>query len=1039
MRTRILIVGLIAFAAGWWRPVDSVGSRVHAQATPPAIDKQAEEFFEREVRPIFVEHCQSCHGAKKQEMSLRLDSAEGLRQGSDSGAVVVAGDPINSLLIEAVRYGSDTKMPPKGKLPDKAIASLEKWVKQGAVWPKEDFAPAKTRSGVSVEAAKDHWAFQPIRSPTIPEVKTKERVATSIDSFILARLEAAGLSLSPVAERRTLIRRATFDLHGLPPTPEEVAAFEGDSSPDAFRIVIDRLLGSPRYGERWGRHWLDVARYSDTKGYVRLNENPRYPCSWTYRDYVIRAFNDDLPFDKFVLEQLAADLLVQREAASGRDKGTRGQGDKGKDEADARSLIPLSPDSLVSLSSTESSTNLAALGFLTLGQRFLNSTPDIIDDRIDVVTRGLLGLTVSCARCHDHKFDPVPTRDYYGLYGVFANSVEPRVPPLILPAAQHAQFEPYLKELQSRSNQLDEYLRAQHAALTAAVRARAGDYLLAGQHDPVQANFLAVMFLIDASKDLNPVMTQRWARHLEQSRKRHDSVLAPWHELARLAKQLESVRREGEAPAEPSARAASPNGAARQEPRPPKALATLKEFASRASELLAPWRTPANDAPRLNQVVVESLSKSPPQSLADAAQIYGRLLQEADQRWQRTLKEAPAATKLDEPEWEELRQLLMGMDSPLTLTMDDVEEFLFVDATTQKQLHEQQRLVTDWVGSPGAAPHAMALEDERSPTDSHIFIRGNASNPGELAPRQFLAALTRGDRQPFQHGSGRLELARAIASADNPLTARVLVNRVWMNHFGTGMVRTPSDFGLRGERPTHPELLDHLASQFIANGWSLKQLHRQIMLSSTYQQQSANLAVDRQSLAAARNTDPENALLWSMNRRRLDWESLRDALLAVSGQLDPKMSGPSVDLFAPPFSSRRSVYGFIDRQNLPSELRTFDFAPPDASSPQRHQTTVPQQALFLMNSPFLRQQVQHLGARPEVTRPASTGERIDAVHRLLFGRPATADEMSLGEKYLSSATTATTERVPEGQPQFLSPWEEYLQALLLSNEFVFVD
>ena len=1013
MRTRILIVGLIAFAAGWWRPVDSVGSRVHAQATPPAIDKQAEEFFEREVRPIFVEHCQSCHGAKKQEMSLRLDSAEGLRQGSDSGAVVVAGDPINSLLIEAVRYGGDTKMPPKGKLSEKAIASLEKWVKQGAVWPKEDFAPAKTRSGVSVEAAKDHWAFQPIRSPTIPEVKTKERVATSIDSFILARLEAAGLSLSPVADRHTLIRRATFDLHGLPPTPEEVAAFEGDSSPDAFRIVIDRLLGSPRYGERWGRHWLDVARYSDTKGYVRLNENPRYPCSWTYRDYVIRAFNDDLPFDKFVLEQLAADLVGQATAESGRDKGTRGQGDGGKEETDTRTLIPLSPVPLVPLSSTESSTNLAALGFLTLGQRFLNSPPDIIDDRIDVVTRGLLGLTVSCARCHDHKFDPVPTRDYYGLYGVFANSVEPRVPPLILPAAKHAQFEPYLKELQSRSNQLDEYLLAQHAALTAAVRARAGDYLLAGQHDPVQANFLAVMFLIDASKDLNPVMTQRWARHLEQSRKRHDSVLAPWHELAAAWK--------------PEAQAKK-DGATRKDTDP--------SLARQASiDRVARWRSRNRGDLRLNQVVVESLSKSPPQSLADAAQIYGRLLQEADQRWQRTLKEAPAATKLDDPEWEELRQLLMGMDSPLTLTIDDVEEFLFVDATTQQQLHEQQRLVTDWVGSPGAAPHAMALEDERSPTDSHIFIRGNASNPGELAPRQFLAALTRGDRQPFQHGSGRLELARAIASADNPLTARVLVNRVWMNHFGTGMVRTPSDFGLRGERPTHPELLDHLASQFIANGWSLKQLHRQIMLSSTYQQQSANLAVDRQSLAAARNTDPENALLWSMNRRRLDWESLRDALLAVSGQLDPKMSGPSVDLFAPPFSSRRSVYGFIDRQNLPSELRTFDFAPPDASSPQRHQTTVPQQALFLMNSPFLRQQVQHLGARPEVTRPASTGERIDAVHRLLFGRPAQPDEIALGEKYLSAATANSQ---PD-EKQFLTPWEEYLQALLLSNEFAFVD
>ncbi len=1032
MRTRIIIVGLLAFAGSLW-PANLIATRVHAQATPPPIDKQAEEFFEREVRPILVEHCQSCHGARKQELGLRLDSAEGLRKGSESGPVVTAGDIEQSRLITAVRYGDDTKMPPKGKLPAKAIASLEKWVKQGAVWPKEDSVPAKARAGVSVEAAKDHWAFQPIRSPAIPIVKANELVTTSIDSFILARLEAAGLPLSPEADRRTLIRRATFDLHGLPPTPEEVTAFERDVSPDAFKSVIERLLGSPRYGERWGRHWLDVARYSDTKGYVRLNENPRYPSSWTYRDYVIRAMNDDLPFDTFIVEQLAADLVKRDKGTRGSgDKETRGQGDKGKEEADARTLVPRSPDPLVPLSPAETSSapsaQLAALGFLTLGQRFLNSPPDIIDDRIDVVTRGLLGLTVSCARCHDHKFDPVPTRDYYGLYGVFANSVEPRVPPLIVPAAQHAQFEAYLKELQSRSNQLDEYLRTQHAALTAAVRTRAGDYLLAGQHDPVQANFLAVMFLIDSKKDLNPVMTQRWARHLEQSRKGHDPVLAPWHALARLASA--SVRHQPDGAAKPAGETSSA---------PSDKTATPAEFATRASELIAQWPAPADGAPRLNRVVVEALFKPPPPSLAEAAQTYGRLLREAEQRWQRLLKESPAATKLDDPEWEELRQLLMGADSPLTLTIDDVEEFLFVDATTQQQLHAKQRLVTDWIGSPGAAPHAMALEDAKQPADTRVFIRGNASNPGEIAPRQFLAALTRGERQPFQHGSGRLELARAIASADNPLTARVLVNRVWMNHFGTGLVRTPSDFGLRGERPTHPELLDHLASLFTVNGWSLKTLHRQIMLSSTYRQQSASQSANQHVLAAARAKDPENTLLWSMNRRRLDWESLRDALLVVSGRLDLTMGGSSVDLFAPPFSSRRSVYGFIDRQSLPSALRTFDFAPPDASSPQRHQTTVPQQALFLMNSPFLRQQVQQLGARPDVTRLATTAEKINAAHRLLFGRPATADEIDLGEKYLSSATTATAEPVPEGQPQFLSPWEEYLQALLLSNEFVFVD
>ena len=970
LNRRKLITGILLWVSCW-----GYCRLGYAQSSASPIDPAEVEFFEREIRPILVDHCQSCHGAKKQEMSLRLDSAQGLLLGGDNGPVIVVGEPDESLLIEAIRYSGDTKMPPSGKLPAGAIASLERWVKQGAVWPKEAAPPATAASAITAEAAKNHWAFQPIRSPAVPTVRAPERVARPIDTFILARLEAAQLTLSPPADRHTLIRRATYDLHGLPPTSDEVSAFENDSAPDAFGRVIDRLLSSPRYGERWGRHWLDVARYSDTKGYVRLNENPRYPSSWTYRDYVISALNDDLPYDQFVREQLAADLLLANDAQNRR--------------------------------------SLAALGYLTLGQRFLNSTPDIIDDRIDVVSRGLLGMTVSCARCHDHKFDPIPTRDYYGLYGVFANSVEPRLPPLILPASQQSQYASYLTELQSRSDQLEEYLRTQQAALTTSMRSRAGEYLLAGQHDPVQANFLAVMFLIDASKDLNPVMTQRWARHLEQSRKGHDPVLAPWHELARFAK-----HQAGLAVANPSDLAAS-----------------SAEFAAHVSQLVVEWRLPEKETPRINRVVVEALLNSPPRNLAEASQLYGTLLHEAGQRWQDALQATPAATQLVDPEWEELRQLLMGADSPFNLTIADVDEFLFVDATTQQQLHAKQRLVTDWIGSAGAAPHAMALEDAPSPTDAHVFIRGNASNPGEVAPRQFLSALSPADPQPFSHGSGRLDLALAITHPQNPLTARVIVNRVWMHHFGAGLVRTPSDFGLRGERPTHPELLDHLASQFIAQGWSLKSLHREIMLSSTYQQQS--VMGQPSPHAAARLADPENLLLWSMNRRRLDWESLRDAMLAASGQLDLSMGGPSVDLFQPAYSSRRSVYGLIDRQSLSSELRTFDFAPPDASSPQRHQTTVPQQALFLMNSPFLKQQVEHLAARLDSKSDTSVKQKIDAAYQSLFGRSATPREVELGQKYLTAVDSNDT-AAPDATV-FFSPWEEYLQALLLSNEFMFVD
>ncbi len=1036
MNRLLLIAGLLAFVVveAWGQAPTAVDPRVDERA--------ASDYFEREVRPIFVEHCQSCHGAKKQESGLRLDSAKGLAAGGDSGAAIVAGSLEQSLLIEAVRYGGATKMPPRGKLSAKAVASLEKWVAAGAGgWNADrDEQPTLGKPhGITVEAARDHWAFQPIRQPDIPVVKNVERVATPVDAFIVAKLEAAGIAPSPLADRRTLIRRATFDLHGLPPTPAEVAAFEADSAPDAFARVMERLLESPRYGERWGRHWLDVARYSDTKGYVRLNENPRFPSSWTYRDYVIRAFNDDLPFDKFVVEQLVADLVGNASAKVGWDQRrfaapahqtTPAQPAESPQRSGGPALETSLSHPTASLShptAVAPQSNLAALGFLTLGPRFLNSPHDIIDDRIDVVTRGLLGLTVSCARCHDHKFDPIPTRDYYSLHGVFASSVEPRVPPLILPASQQAPYDKYLTELGQRSKQLDEYLFAQRAALTTSFRAKFTEYLLAGQREPVQANFLAVMFLIDASKDLNPVMVQRWARFLERTRRRPDPVFAPWHELAAAVKS-EASSSKPDAQAKEGDAKEIVSGATVDGP-----AASLALQAS--MRLIVQWQSRNDGGHPINTLVVEAFAKSPPLNLADASQIYARLVEETAQRWQQRIAADPTAQRLDEPEWEELRQTFFGADSPLTITLDDVEEFLFVDATTQQQLHAKQRLVTDWIGSPEAAPHAMALEDATHPTDSRVFIRGNASNLGEVVPRQFLAALSRGERQPFESGSGRLALAQAIANADNPLTARVLVNRVWMHHFGAGLVRTPSDFGLRGERPTHPELLDHLASRFIASGWSIKQLHREIMLSATYQQQSARPEDSRHSV------DPENTLVWHMHRRRLDWESMRDAMLLVSGQLDLKQGGPSVDLFAGPMSSRRSVYGFIDRQNLPSELRTFDFAPPDASSPGRHQSTVPQQALFLMNSPFLKQQAQRLSARSEITERATLSDKINAAHHLVFGREARPDEIELAERYLTQANNSdgrASSEQPADKP-FLAPWEEYLQVLLLSNEFLFVD
>ena len=920
-------------------------------------DETPEAFFEKRVRPILIEHCQGCHGAKKQEASLRLDSAISLKKGGDSGPVVVPGDVEQSLLIQAVRYSGSTKMPPKGKLPGPVIDVLTTWIKQGAYWPVSSSLPVADPSSERSEQARKHWAFQPVREVAVHTAADAASAKSPIDAFILERLKRVGLKMNPSADRRTLIRRATFDLHGLPPTPAEIAAFEADESPRAFAAVVDRLLESPRYGERWARHWLDVARYSDTRGYVRLKDNPNYPFAWTYRDYVIRAFNEDLPYDKFVMQQLAADQLP---------------------------------------SSTDRRT-LAALGFLTLGQRFINSQHDIIDDRIDVVTRGLLGLTVTCARCHDHKFDPIPTRDYYGLHGIFASSVEPLELPIIATDSEQDRYRDYVRELQQRTAQYQQFLETHRQRFEASFRARASEYLLAGQKEEVQANFLAVMFLIDGTKDLNPVMTQRWARFLEQTRKHLHPVLAPWHALARIE------------------------------------ATTPDDFSAQARELIAAWqRSPQADRP-LNSLVVRSLVETSPTSLRDVAKCYGELLQQADARWQMAIRIDAAANQLDEPDWEQLRQVIHGPTAPGTVPIDELEEFFFVDATMQNQLHDQQRRIEEWISSPQAAPHAHVLLDSKKPVDSRVFVRGNASNPGAVAPRQFLAALTRGERQPFQLGSGRLELARAIADPNNPLTARVFVNQVWMHHFGAGLVRTPSDFGLRGETPTHPELLDYLAKRFIDDGWSIKQLHRHIMLSATYQQSSEDVQ------PTAHTVDPENRLLSRMNRRRLDWESLRDSLLAVSGRLDFTLGGRSVPMTTQPYSNRRSVYAFIDRQNLPGLLRTFDFAAPDTSNPQRHQTTVPQQALFLLNSPFLKEQARHLAAHPELARIERIDHRVDVVHRQLFGRPAEPAEVELAMKFLDSKPEARTEPTAANATKYLTPWDEYLQALLLSNEFVFVD
>jgi len=764
---RLLSVLIACIAWASWNTVSH-----SAEATPEQV-----EFFERKIRPLLVGRCVECHGADTQEAGLRLDSHAAMLAGSAAGQVVVAGQPEQSRLLEVVGYRGRVQMPPDGKLTDDEIAALHQWVEQGLPWPTETAptaqAPAASASDNLArwsepyyDQAQLHWAFQPLHRPEVPAPQKADWARGDLDRFVLARLESAGLTPSREADGRTWLRRVTYDLIGLPPTPAEYAAFAADTSPEAKARVVDGLLSRTEYGQRWARHWLDVARYADTKGYV-FTADPAYPFAYTYRDWVVQALNDDLPYDRFVEYQLAADV---------------------------------SPHS-------NKPQDLAALGYLTVGSRFMNNNHDQLDDRIDVVSRGMLGLTVSCARCHDHKFDPIPTSDYYALYGVFASSPEPDPLPVLGP----------------------------------------------------------------------PEVAAAYNSHQEQ--------------IKSLEQQLASMQ-------------GGPNDEAAK--------------------------------PLLEQI-------------------------------------------------DKLKQ-----------------------------------------SAPPEPPLAMAVVEAATPHESRVFLRGNPGRPGDVVPRQFLRVLAGAGRQPFAQGSGRLELAQAIAA--HPLSARVIVNRVWAWHFDQPLVITPSDFGMRTAPASHPELLEYLAAGFREQGGSLKQLHRQIVLSSTYAQQS----LDRPE---AKQIDPENRLLWRMNRHRLEFEELRDSLLAVAGRLDCRLEGKGDRLLQKPYSTRRTLYGWVDRNDLPGWYRSFDFPTPESSTPERPRTTVPQQALFLLNSEFVHEQARHLAQRTALALLGGSARRVEMIYQLVLGRAPTDQERQLAEGFLHQAGPVKTEG--DGTP--FDAWEQLSQVLLASNEFMFVD
>ncbi|MDA1229175.1 MAG: PSD1 and planctomycete cytochrome C domain-containing protein [Planctomycetota bacterium] len=751
------------------------------ESTSPPDHTQQVEYFESQVRPIFARRCYECHssdtGAKNG--ALVLETAEGIAEGGSRGVMFSPDDTHTGLLIRALNYtDEDLQMPPDGKLPDADLAVLQQWIQGGAALPVYQAKPRPGHAKVDFDAGRRFWSFQPLARPSLPDVHDAW-IRSPIDAFVLQQLNAHQMVGSPDADRVIWLRRVTFDAIGLPPTLDEQQAFLIDQSPDAFESVVDRLLASPHFGERWARMWLDLARYTDfTPDWQSPTDR-----GWMYRDWVVRAMNENRPFDEFLRLQLAADLIAE-----------------------------MPPE------------DLAALGFLGLSPTYwkeLKLAPSVIeqivadewDERIDAVSRTLLGLTVSCARCHDHKFDPISTEDYYGLAGVFA------------------------------STQLDE----------------------------------------------RPLVSGDKVASIKAARK------------------------------------------------------SIDEFEVR-------------------------LKKVTDQQSPEAAEIRASI--------------------------EQIRVTTPDVAKPWAHVLREASLFVMPEGEDGTRLEYR----------------------EAESRDLPVFQRGNPSNPGAVIPRRYLTVLQPETALPFQHGSGRLELADSMLQHSSGLIARVIVNRLWQQHFGAGLVRTTSDFGTQGDRPTHPELLEYLACEFVAHDWDLKWLHREVLLSSTYRQSSAF----REDAA---NIDPANEFLWRMNRRRLDIEMWRDAMLAATGKLNPETGGPSQpveDLT----NVRRTIYARIEREEMNTFLRMHDFPEASSHSPKREPTTTPLQQLFVLNSAWIKQQADDLWQRLKSIESAD--ERIDVCYQLLFSRNVTVRERDLARAYLDD-------------DQSDAVWELYLQALLGLNEFHFVD
>ncbi len=928
-------------------------------------DPKGIEFFENKIRPVLIEHCYECHSTLAQEKKklkggLLLDSKEGLLAGGDTGPAIVPGKAKDSLLIQSLHYGGELKMPRKGKLPANIIADFEAWVNMGAPDPRIK-AVVKQR-GLSIEEGRKFWAYLPIEKPAVPPIRNQESSRNELDAFILARLEEKGLHLAGEADPATLIRRLSYDLIGLPPTPEEVDAFikaTAANSQSAYEELVDRLLASPHFGERWGRHWLDVARFGES---ITLR-GTIFKEAWRYRDYVIDSFNQDVPYDRFIQEQIAGDLLPSDTVPQKR-----------------RQLI---------------ATTFLALGNTNLEEQDkVQLVMDVVDEQLDAIGKGILAQTITCARCHDHKFDPIPTKDYYALAGILRNT-------RTLKHANVSQWlETSLPEPPERENILHEHekkiavLQEEIATLKAVVAKMA---------KPSNPNKPTVRAIADLPgivvDDTQAKKVGEWKNSTysgsyvgagyihDDDAKKGEKTLTYHPDIPKTGKY--------------EVRLAYSAGSNRCTKVPVTIFSADGEKTVHIDEQKQPE--------------IEGLFHSLGQyTFEKSGQGFVIISNEGTKG--HVVADAIVFIPVDQ---------LTDLKETKPLAKDVV-----VHPEVEKLKSLESRLKT-LVGKGPRRDMTMTVEEEKTIDETRVHIRGSVHTLGDKVPRGFLQVAIRGIVPTLPaNESGRHQLADWLASKDNPLTARVYANRVWHWLMGIGLVRTTDNFGTTGELPSHPELLDYLASQFMVDGWSTKKLVRRIVMSQTYRQSSV-------TDSNAAKLDPENRLLSHMNRRRLDAECIRDTILSVSGQLKTDMggSGFNPDLNADyGFKSndrRRSVYLPVFRNALPELFEVFDFADPSVCTGQRNSSTVAQQALFMMNNPFVIEQSRATAQRLLNDAQLNDSARISHAFRLALGRMPTPGEKRIAEKFLQSSGKDAKER--------LDRWGQFVQSLFASVDFRYVN